>query len=78
MRGDAGERRRRIVAAELDLDVAVEQRARAPAARVAVIDREERLEGDVIGRQDAASRTAVTPPASSMLRLQSTPCETTV
>jgi hypothetical protein len=78
MHGNAGERRRGVVPADLDLDVAVERRARTPATRVAVVDREECFEGDAIGRQDAPCRTGVTPPASSMLRLRSMPCETTV
>jgi hypothetical protein len=46
MRGEAGELRGGVVAADFELDVAVDHRARATAARVAVIDRQERFKRD--------------------------------
>jgi hypothetical protein len=46
MRSKAGELRGGVVAAEFELDVAVDDPAREPAARVAVIDRQERFERD--------------------------------
>jgi hypothetical protein len=48
--GNAGELGGRVVTAEFRFDVRGNEPAGAAAARVAVVDREERFEGDVIGR----------------------------
>jgi hypothetical protein len=52
MRGDPGEPVGGVVSAQLGLDVALEDRARSPAAGVALVE----LEGGVDG--DAAAATA--------------------
>jgi hypothetical protein len=48
--GNAGELGGRVVTAELRFDVLADEPAGAAAARVAVVDREERFERDVFGR----------------------------
>ena len=78
MQRDTGEPGAGAVSGELGLDVALEHRAGQPAPGVAVIDGEHRFEKDVSARQDTLSTMPVSAPASSVLRLRSMPCETTV
>jgi hypothetical protein len=78
MHGDRGEPGAGAPSAELGLDVALEHRAGGSAAGVGLIDLEELCEGDATARQDMPPTTAASPPASSTLRLRSTPCEATV